>query len=297
VAEVSYVGSKGQNLLVLWNANAPVNHPDPGAARAPRRIYGIDTDITEAATFGRSNYHGLNGKLEKHFSDGLDFLMAYTWGHALTDVGTTLTGGGIIRDFRNIHDSGYSNANFDVRHRFTTSFMYEMPFGRGKKYGSGWSPAANAIAGGWQVNGILTLLTGFPRSIGTTFTSCACNNRTADLVSGKDPNNAPSGGRTPDLWFDTSAVVAPALGTAGNLNSMAIYAPGTRNFDFSLFKRFALTERYYLTFRTEFFNAFNTPQFDPTQMTLNQGQGGFGRINGTISGTERHVQFALRFEF
>ena len=297
VAEVSYVGSKGQNLLVLWNANNPVNDPDPGANRAARRIYGIDTDITEAATFGRSNYHALNGKLEKRFSNGLDFLVAYTWGHALTDVGTTLTGGGITRDGRNIHDSGYSHANFDVRHRFTTSYIYELPFGRGRKFGSGWSPAANAVLGGWQINGIVTLLTGFPRSVGTTYNSCACNGRTPDVVPGKDPNNAPPGGRSPDLWFDTSAVVAPALGTPGNLGSFAIRAPGTRNFDFSLFKRFAFTERYALTFRTEFFNTFNTPQFDPTQMSLNQGGGGFGRINGTISGTERHIQFALRFEF
>ncbi|MCW5982078.1 MAG: TonB-dependent receptor [Bryobacteraceae bacterium] len=297
VAEISYVGSKGQNLLVLWNANNPVNHPDPGALRAPRRIYGIDTDITEAATFGRSNYHGLNGKLEKRFSNGLDFLMAYTWGHALTDVGTTLTGGGVIRDARNFRESGYANANFDVRHRFTTSFMYELPFGRGRMFGSGWNRAANSVLGGWQINGIVTMLTGFPRSITAAFNSCACNARTPDVVSGKSPSNAPSGGRTPDLWFDTTAVMAPALGTPGNLGSMSIFAPGTRNVDFSLFKRFSFTERYALTFRSEFFNISNTPQFDPTQMSLTQGGGGFGRINGTIAGTERHVQFALRFEF
>ncbi len=297
VAEVSYIGSKGQNLLVLWNANSPVNHPDPGAPRVARLIYPLDASITEAATFGRSNYHALNGKLEKRFSNGLDFLVAYTWGHALTDVGTTLTGGGRIRDIRNISKSGYANANFDVRHRFTTSFMYELPFGRGRAFGSGWSPTTDLLLGGWQINGILTLLTGFPRSIASSFGSAACNAINPDVVPGKSPSNPPPGGRTPDQWFDTSAVTNPALGTCGNLGSMAIFAPGTRNLDFSVFKRFRFTERYALTFRTEFFNLSNTPQFEPQQMSLTQGAGGFGRINGTISGTERHIQFALRFEF
>jgi hypothetical protein len=296
VWEASYIGSKGNTLVVLWNSNNPVNHPDPAAGRPQRRIYGIDTDITEAASFGMSNYHALATKLEKRFSSGLDFLAAYTWGHALTDVGTTLTGGGITRDGRDIHGSAYAHANFDVRHRFVYSFLYELPFGTGRKYALS-NAAANAVLGNWQINGILTLQTGFPRSVGTTFNSCACNGRTADLVSGKNPNDAPAGGRTPDLWFDTSAVVAPALGTPGNLGSFSIFSPGTRNFDFSLFKRFPFKERYAVTFRTEFFNMSNTPQYDPTQMTLNQGQGGFGRIAGTIAGTERHVQFALRFEF
>jgi len=91
--------------------------------------------------------------------------------------------------------------------------------------------------------------------------------------------------------------VAPALGTAGNLAPMAIFAPGTRNLDLSLFKRFPIKERYAVTYRAEFFNLANTPQFDPLQMSLVQGGGGFGRVTGTISGSQRHVQFALRFEF
>jgi hypothetical protein len=266
VFEASYIGSKGNNLLVLWDAKTAVNSSDPGATSASRRIYGFDSSITEAATFGMSNYHALATKLEKRFSNGLDFLVAYTWGHALTDVGTTLTGSGITRDGRNIHDSAYAHANFDIRHRFVYSFLYELPFGRGRQYPLS-NAAVQAIAGNWQVNGILTLQTGFPRSIGTAFNSAACNGRTADVVSGKNPNDAPAGGRTPDQWFDTTAVVAPALGTCGNLASMSFFSPGTRNMDFSLFKRFPITERYAITFRSEFFNLSNTPQFDPTQIT------------------------------
>jgi hypothetical protein len=296
VWEVSYIGSLGRRLVVLWNANAPVAHPDPGADRAARRIYGIDTDITEAASFGISNYHALATKVEKRFSNGLDFLASYTWGHALSDVGTTLAGGPTIRDIRNIRKSGYAHANFDVRHRFVYSFLYELPFGRGKRYPLA-NAVTNAILGNWQVNGILTLQTGFPRNITSTFVSMASNARTADLVPGKNPNNPPPGGRTPEEWFDTSAVVAPALGTAGNLAPMAIFAPGTRNLDLSLFKRFPIKERYAVTYRAEFFNLANTPQFDPLQMSLVQGGGGFGRVTGTISGSQRHVQFALRFEF
>jgi len=211
-------------------------------------------------------------------------------------LGPRWPGGPTIRDIRNIRKSGYAHANFDVRHRFVYSFLYELPFGRGKRYPLA-NAVTNAILGNWQVNGILTLQTGFPRNITSTFVSMASDARTADLVPGKNPNNPPPGGRTPEEWFDTSAVVAPALGTAGNLAPMAIFALGTRNLDLSLFKRFPIKERYAVTYRAEFFNLANTPQFDPLQMSLVQGGGGFGRVTGTISGSQRHVQFALRFEF
>ena len=297
VWEGSYIGSKGQLLLVLWDPNAPRIDPNPGAPTAPRRMFPwLNGGITDTATFGRSNYHALATKLEKRFSNGMDFLASYTWGHALSDVGTTLSGGPTRRDPLNIAAS-YANASFDVRHRFVYSFIYELPFGRGKTYGSDWSPAVDALIGNWQVNGILTLQTGFWRNITSRTNSCACGGIHPDTVPGRDPNNAPAGGRTPDRWFDTEAVTSPALGTFGTLGPMAVQGPGTRNLDFSVFKRFRFTERYALTFRTEFFNLSNTPQFDPQQMNTVQGDGGFGRLNGTLPGTQRHVQFALRFEF
>jgi hypothetical protein len=121
------------------------------------------------------------------------------------------------------------------------------------------------------------------------------NGCTPDLVSGKDPKNAPSGGRTPFQWFDTSAVTAPAPGTQGTLGLQSNTDPGMKFLDLSLFKSFAITERYRIQFRAESFNLTNTPQFGQPQQQ--QGNPAFGRITSTQAGTERKMQFALRFMF
>ncbi|MBI3278516.1 MAG: TonB-dependent receptor [Acidobacteria bacterium] len=297
VWEVDYIGSKGQRLVLNWDPNAPINDPRPGVPSAPRRpLTFSDTGISETAAFGRSNYNALATKVEKRFSHGLDFLASYTWGHALTDVGTTLSGGPVRKDPRNIAAS-YANAAHDIRHRFVSSFLYELPIGRGRQFGADMSRALDALVGGWQVNGILSLQSGNWRNITSRRNACSCGSITPDVVAGRDPNDAPSGGRTPGRWFDTEAVIDPALGTFGTLGPMAVTAPGLKSLDASIFKRFALSERWGLTFRAEFFNFTNTPQFNPEQMNTTQGDGAFGRINGTLPGTERHVQFALRLEF
>jgi hypothetical protein len=116
-----------------------------------------------------------------------------------------------------------------------------------------------------------------------------------DAVAGKDPNAAPSGGRTPDRWFDTTAVAPPSPLTGGNLGLQTNYAPPTRALDFSLFKDFPFSERRRVQFRAESFNISNTPQFG---IPVNNRQAAnFGQVTSTSSGTERKIQFALRLEF
>lgn len=295
--EVSYIGSKGQRLVVLWDPNTPVNDPNPAAPTRPRRLLPfIDGGIIETNAFGFSNYHALATQLEKRFSHGLDFLITYTWGHALTNVGTTLTGGPGVRDVTNISGE-YSNANFDIRHRFVASWIYELPFGRGKAFGSTWSPAVDKVFGGWQVSGILTLQTGFPRSLTSIRRTCACPTIRPDVLPGRDPNKAPPEGRSPEKWFDTEAVTDPRPGTFGNLGNMTNFTPGIRNLDLSIFKNIPIKEQIRLQFRAEFFNTSNTPQFLPQSMQTTQGASGFGRLTSTNPGSERHIQFALRLEF
>ncbi|MFN3324773.1 MAG: TonB-dependent receptor domain-containing protein [Bryobacteraceae bacterium] len=300
VWEGSYIGSAGARLLTNWNPNQPLNHPEPGQPLLPRLQWGHytgNTSMTESVTFGFSHYHGFATKLEKRMSNGLDFLASYTWSHALTNLGTPLTGGPGVRDVRNL-SAEYAHAPFDIRHRFVYSTVYDLPFGRGRKFGSNWNRATNLLIGNWQVNGILTLQTGPPRNIGTREAVCSCGGATRpDLVPGKNPNDAPPGGRSPDRWFDHTAVQAPARGTFGNLGHFAVFGPGIRNLDLSLFKDFRINERYRVQFRTEWFNFSNTPQFNPEQMDLTQGDPALGRINGTRPGTQRNVQFALRFMF
>ncbi|MGH9659849.1 MAG: carboxypeptidase regulatory-like domain-containing protein, partial [Bryobacteraceae bacterium] len=300
VWEGTYIGSKGSKLLLNWNPNQLYNDPDPAAAALPRRPLGAivgNTGISESATFGFSRYHAFATQLEKRYSNGLDFRAAYTWGHALTNLGTTLAGGPGVRDIRNI-SAEYSHANFHIKHRFVYSWQYDLPFGRGRKYGAGLNRASDLVVGGWQLNGIMTLQSGNARNIGTRESSCGCGGeRRPDLVPGKNPNDAPSGGRTPDRWFDVTAVQAPARGTFGNLGHYAVYAPGIKSLDLSAFKDFPITERYRFQLRAEWFNFTNTPLFDPGSLQGTQGDSAIGRLTATSPGSERHMQFALRFQF
>ena len=151
------------------------------------------------------------------------------------------------------------------------------------------------VAGGWQLNILLTFHTGQPftvRSNGCQGVWASCF---PDLVAGKDPNAAPSGGRTPAEWFNIANFLPPASLTEGNLGLQTNYGPSTRNVDFSVSKSFRFTERINLQFRGESFNLANTPQFSlPDQ---NRQDANFGRITGTNAGSERHIQFALRLMF
>ena len=284
--------------LVVLKSQPSRNAPEPRRHKFAARFPFIASGFDATASFGFSKYHGLATKLEKTFSNGLQFLTSYTWSHALTNVGTTLAGGFAPRDVTNFTQE-YAHANYHIKNRFVHSMLWDLPFGRGQKFGSSMNSAANAILGDWQANAIITLQSGPAFNLGTRNASCGCGGTVRpDLVAGKNPNDAPSGGRTPDLWFDTSAVTSPTPGTYGNLGNYAIYGPGTRNMDFSLFKDFPINERFRFQFRTEFFNLFNTPQFNGNEgLDKTEGNDSFGRINSTLAGTERHIQFALRFEF
>jgi hypothetical protein len=288
VLELAYIGSKGQRLTINNDVNFPVNDPNPNASTALRRPFPfLNSSITESTGIGRSTYNAFTAKLDKRFSDGVQFLASYTWGHALTDVGTTLSGG---PGRRTPHQSlEYAHASFDVRHRFVLSGIWELPVARSA------TGALKAIAGGWQLNGILQFQTGNYFSLGTNRAVCSCGTTRPDLVAGKDPNAAPSGGRTPDLWFDTGAVTDPARGTFGNLGNYSNIGPPRNSLDLSLFKDFRITERYRIQFRAESFNLTNTPQFNNPSST--QGAGDFGLISSTAGGTNRQWQFALRFIF
>ena len=288
VWEVGYIGSKGNRLTVNNNPNRPINSPDPGAPSAPRRIVQAlgNSGINETNNFGRSTYHALTSKLEKRFSNGLQFLSSYTWGHALSDVGTTLSGGPGQRD-THISDE-YAHASFDIRHRLSNSFLYELPFSFDNK-------VTNALAGGWQMNGIYVLQTGNYFNLGTNNAVGSFGTTRPDAVSGQDVNAAPAGGRSPDVWFNLAGVTDPTPGTFGNLGNYSNIGPPRFNFDFSLFKDFKVTEGTKIQFRAESFNLWNSPQFNNPNST--QGNSDFGRITSTVGGTARNWQFALRFMF
>ncbi len=297
--EVSYVGNHSSHQLLQPDPNAC---PNLGTANTTincnaLRPYPNIGGIQGTATFGFGNYAGMTAKLEKRMSKGLQFVSSYTYGHALANSGTTLSGssGFYYKDPRNISGS-YSNAAWDIRHNFTTGLSYDIPFGRGKQYGGNVNGFLNAIAGGWQMNSIITFHSGQPFTLRATgcqgVFSQGCS---PDPVSGKDPNAAPANGRNPGQWFNTANVTAPAAFTEGALGLQTNYGPPTRSVDLSLFKTFDLTERFHLQFRAESFNIGNTPQFSLPDNTTTDAK--FGQVTSTATGSERHVQFSLRLGF
>jgi len=316
--EVAYVGNHQAHGLLQPNPNSCPNTPALSVNCTNLTPYPDIGSLFGTASFGFGNYAGMTAKLEKRFSSGLTFLTGYTYGHALADSATTLSGSsglGTIDPMN--YGSSYSSASWDIRQDFTTSLSYLVPFGKGKKYGSSLNNVTNAIVGNWQVNGVLTLHTGQPITIDGTNCQGQFGLCRPLLLSGMNPQSAPSGGRTPSEWFNIqavseapplSAVASDPLLAGGNLGLQSNTSPGTKNLDFSIFKDFVLTERFKVQFRAEAFNLFNTPEFNAPDLSLGDavlnsagvptpGEGNFGKITGTQSGTERHIQFALRFQF
>jgi len=255
------------------------------------------------SSFGYGNYAALSSKLEKRFSRGLQFLTAYTWSHAMANSGTPLSGStGFGTPDPTNYASGYATAAWDRRHNFTTAFTYDVPFGRGKRFGGKLNSAADRVLANWHLNGLVSLRTGSPYSLRYNGCQGVWNACRPDAIAGKDPDVAPAGGRDPALWFDISNVTVPAALTGGNLGLQSQTGPATRTLDLSAFKDFPLTERIKLQFRAESFNLANTPQFNTPDNNLQNtralgGNGIFGKITGTSAGTERHLQFSLRLEF
>ena len=311
--EVGYEGNHQARQVVLWNSDPAVNIGTTNSAittetqriivaPCPAPCASIGNGLSMTSSFGFGNYNALSVKHEKRLSHGLQFVNSYVWSHTLANSSTPLSGSTNFgpKDATN-YATGYANAAWDIRHNFTSGFTYDIPFGRGKTWGSGMNRAMDAIAGNWHANGLLTFRSGQPFTI-----SASCqgvwNRCVPDVVPGANPNAAPSGGRTPGQWFNIANFMAPASLTGGDLGIQSQFGPPTRALDFSIFKDFAFTERWRLQFRAESYNLANTPQFSLPDASFNDsravgGNGNFGRITTTQAGLERHFQMALKLIF
>jgi len=292
--DVAYAGSRGVHLLGEVNLNqAPPGAGTP-STRAP--ILASINSLTSLLTHESSFFHSLQVKLERRFSHGFYLLTAYTLSKSI-DEGSYATNSGDAsstqpQDSLNWRaERGLSD--FDVRHRFVLSYIYELPFGKGKRFLSSKTPVVNAIFGGWQINGITTLQSGSP------FTPVIANSQ-ANAGSGGSirPNRIgsgklPSSQQTIYNWFDKSAFVNPAPFTFGNSGRNIVPGPKLVNFDFSLFKDFRITEALKLEFRSEFFNIFNTPSFGLPNRNVDTAQAGII----TYARDGRQIQFALKLLF
>jgi hypothetical protein len=238
-----------------------------------------------------SSYHGMQAAFEKRYSKGLSFLASYTWGHAIDNA--DIFGGG-HQNMLNLR-ADRSNSPYDIRHTFVYSFNYELPFGRGGGRG------ATMLVRGWQVNGILRLSTGFYLSptVGPNNLNGSGFQR-ADVVPGCDFRLE---NRTPDRWFNPGCFAIPAQFTFGNAGRNIIEGPGTRNFDFSLFRNIYLSRGdspKQLQLRGEMFNITNTPQFNNPNTTIGVTAAGLISAAGSPSSfqrIQRQIQLGIKFLF
>lgn len=302
VLEVGYGGSKGTKQYLFFNANQAAASNDPSAPFAPRRPFPqIDSAISEIQSTGRSRYNSLQVRAEKRFSHGLTFLAAWTWAHSLDLASSADLGAQNGGDFRNHLQPQWEDANsdFDVRHRFVFSYLYELPVGRGKHFVSNAGGVLNQIVGGWQIGGITTL------STGNFFTILDGNGNFANTDGQSRPDLIGNPHATPCVagtFFNTCAFADPALGSYGNVGRNTIQGPGYQIWDFSLFKNFRLREKMNLEFRSEFFNVFNHAnlQFAKSgpQNSINTttfGTPEFGFL--TAARDPRQIQLALKLSF
>jgi hypothetical protein len=253
-----------------------------------------------------STYKSLQMRLEKRFSKGLTGMVSYTWGEALTGAPDHIStsGGGAGVDtgvFREPQDGNNLNAEwgpseFDVTHRLVASYVWELPFGHDRRFGSGWSRPMNFVLGGWQLSGIHVVQTGLALTAtlgGSSVLNLGGERRARPNLVG-DPI-LPESERTLARWFNTDAFAAfsPGQQAFGNAGIGIMRGPGLANFDFTLAKNFPIDERRYVQFRTELFNAFNHPSFGPPNIMRDSS--GFGQI--LSAGNARIIQFGLKVYF
>ncbi len=291
---VAYVGTLGRKLRWVYDEDIP--DPGPGAVQQRRPFYSVAPNVTGILTNhaeASSTYHSLQAGLEKRLSSGLAFQASYTFSHwidnAISEAGYGSQGPN-PQDLRN-RRAERGNDPADIRHRFVYSWIYELPLGNGKRWAHEgvWLPR---ILGGWQINGITTLQSGLPFSVvlATPVTNTGTGNRADRIGQGSLSRDQ----RTLSRFFDTSAFTTPAQFQYGNSGRDILFGPGMVNFDFSLFRNVRFTETRSLQFRGEFFNLFNTPQFDLPNATL--GSSAYGSISALVN-SMRQMQFSLKLLF
>jgi hypothetical protein len=290
---LNYVGSGSRHLNLGSYGNTALT-PGPGAVSA-RTPYPYINPTLYAWSWGKSSYQALQFMYNRRFSSGLSLVTSYTYSKSI-DTGCSgylgIEGCSVQDPYHFNNDRGPSA--FDLTHVLTMSWLYELPFGACRRFKTG-NRVVDYVVGPWQFNGITMIRPGpyynvtAPGDISNT--GHGGTYERANLVGvPKISNPVPS----PGYWFNTTAFAAPASYTFGNFGRDVLRADYTRNFDLSVFRQFRLTESKRLEFRTEMFNAFNTPTFGAPTATF--GNANFGKVTG-MANTPRQIQFALKLLF
>jgi hypothetical protein len=315
-AEIAYVGSEGHDLQTNSESGRNLNQLDPqymalgpalnqlvpnpffglvnqGVLVAPQvsraqllRPHPQFTDIIPLqATGSTSLYHALQVSVNRRMSRGFLFSGSYARSKVEEE-------GESHQDSYDIAASR-SVANYDIPHRLVMSALYELPYGRGRHFGRTAPLVLDAVLGGWQINGIITIQSGTPLTIAASNTAGLFNPVTRANWNGQDPRlDGPREDRL-QRWFDTSAFSQPAAFTFGNAGATfpLLRTDTVRNLDLSLFKHFSLTRGVRLQARLEAFNALNSVQFGSPNTSVTSSS--FGVVTSQAN-TPRQLQFGLK---
>ena len=336
-ATLGFVGNVGRHLETALSPNAPAALQNPANnsqfAQPFPGFQGAWWAFVDASYSGQSMYNGLQAKLEKRYTNGLNFLATYTWAHAMDDSYNT---GGIlggVSNFRNpnlipVKDE-YTNSGFDVRQRFTLNGFYQLPFGRGRAYmrNGGWS---DYVAGGWASSLTFVAQTGMPISVGPDNSGASgANSQNAILVGDAfagggttDPSNpgvtCPDRVKNKANWYNPCAFANPLPGTnipisgpgmyvTGTANAIAylggrsnqIPGPGYNRVNMSVFKSFHTFESQRMEVRADIFNLLNHPTWNVCN-TSNGPEGGNICQPATLQNytpDARFFQFSAKYVF
>jgi Carboxypeptidase regulatory-like domain/TonB dependent receptor-like, beta-barrel len=299
VLEIAYVGSKGTKLLNARDINQP--QPSvlpPGLPFVPRPNPQFD-DVDLLESRANSSYNSLQACFRQRLTNGLAALVSYTWSKSIDDASNFFSSSGDPNFPQNSYDARAERgrSNFDVRHRLSASYSYDLPFGKGRRHlaNSGW---VSALMGGWQTFGIVNWQTGRPFTV--ALLPEIDNSGTGRSILGFGANDRPNVVGNPNLsqrsaqqWFNQNAFAFPNRGTFGNAGRNILEGPGYSNVNASLVKNATLTERLNLQLRAEVFNLFNHPNFNLPDNFL--GSPTFGQI--TSARDPRHIQFGVKLLF
>ncbi|MFL6445975.1 MAG: hypothetical protein ACJ713_19310, partial [Candidatus Sulfotelmatobacter sp.] len=341
VLTAGYAGSRSTHILVdglnenVGSPTACAGGPNavpgytfgcgPGGAyvAAP---YGMFTTVANNNDIGRARYDSLQIKAEKNARHGLYALLSYTYSRTFDSGfpdGLGTLPGAIYWPLPGTQKADWSLSTLNLNNQFTASVLYDLPFGRGKFFGSAWSGAANAVFGNWRLNVIEKAIAGFPlyvvASNNGNFSGSGVNfmwngnslnrpNQVGDPnrggpVAGNPGCTAPAAVHTLENWFNPCAFVEAPTGELGNAARAPVYGPRFINTDFSIIKDFPLgfREGTNLQFRAEFFNLFNHPHFylpgtSASGMQDIDSPSSFGAVNGVIN-DPRFIQLGLKILF
>ncbi len=306
---IAYLGQLGQHLV---NPRA-ANQIRQGTTVAPyAALVGQSGQVVETESESVSAYNAAQLQVRHRMSGGVEYTVNYTWSHSLTNnagffgVNDVNGASAYWQDAYNGH-ADYGNAGFDIRHNLSATGVYELPFGRGRRFGGNMNRWLDEGAGGWKLTGDAIVYSGVPVTINAPnntglFNQAERANQYRSLhVVNRSVNN----------WFGTDASAMPCLvegqnnGTcaygapaAGQFGTAAVNterAPGYEQIDLAAGKTFAITGEQKLEFRSEFFNAFNIASYDNPDNNIAD-QPGFGKIIATRS-NPRIIQFSLHYDF